>query len=140
MSFNAQRQGASVAPPQPDTQGMLVITSAPDTVRGLIGTSLVDAGELSVAGTYECMIMTDGWMVATAAVRASAVTGTVPATFITRWADGTTRDTVGGSNLVANTAQVLDLTDLNGQRRAYLTIVIGGGEAVTFNRAEFNGL
>lgn len=140
MAFNSQRQGATAAPPQPDTQGNLVITKAPDGARGLLGTSLVAAGALSVVGAYEAEIMTDGWLTVEVALRASAVSGTVNPVLKTRWADGTDRDTATGSNLVANTMQEYALTALNGQRRAYVTFSLDAAESVTFNRAEFNGL
>lgn len=140
MAFNAQRQGASAAPLQPDTQGYLVITDAPARARGLIGTALTDAGALAVEGTYEAMVMTDGWLTVEVALRASAVTGTVNPVLKTKWMDGTDRTTDTGVDLVANTAQTYALTTLNGQRRAYVTFAVGSGESVTFDRAEYNGL
>ena len=133
------RQGASVAPRVPESQGILVLTKAPDTVRGFLGTDLSTVGPLTAVGDYECEILTDGWASVAAHVRASAVTGTVRPTLITRWNDGTIRDTNGVTDFVGGTAQTVTVTNLNGQRRAFLTFSVGAAEAVTFNRAEFNG-
>jgi hypothetical protein len=140
MSGNSVRQGFSVAPRVPETQAHLVITSAPDAARGLVGQSLKQAGAISVVGTYQCEIITEGWALVSAHVKVSAVTGTVRPTLITKWlSDNSTRDTTGSTDFIANTQQDLTLTDLNGQRRAYLSFDVGAAESVTFSRGEFNG-
>lgn len=134
-----QRQGTTVAPRVPESQGALCLTAGPDTVRGFLGRDLSEIGELTAVGTYEAEILTDGWASVAAHVRVSAVTGTVRPLLITRWNDRTTRDTTGSTDFVGATLQTLTLTNLNGQRRAFLTFAIGAAEAVTFDRAEFNG-
>lgn len=139
MSGDMKRQGFSVAPRVPESQGHLVITKVPEGVRGYIGQALADAGAITGVGTYEAEVITDGWALVQAHVKVSAVTGTVRPLLITRWNDGTTRDTTGSADFVANTQQDLELTNLNGQRRAFLTFAVGAAESVTFSRAEFNG-
>jgi hypothetical protein len=133
------RQGTTVAPRVPESQGILALTKAPDNARGLLGSDLSVVGALTAVGAYECEILTDNWASVVAHVRASAVTGTVRPLLITRWNDGTTRDTTGSTDFVANTAQSLTLSTLNGQRRAFLTFSLDAAESVTFNRAEYNG-
>lgn len=139
MAGMGHRQGTAVAPRVPESQGWLVFTKVPELARGFIGQDLPAVGAVTVAGTYECEILTEGWALVSAHVRASAVTGTVRPTLITRWVDGNTRDTTGAADFVANTQQDLTLTDLNGQRKAFLTFAVGAGESVTFDRGEFNG-
>jgi hypothetical protein len=133
------RQGTSVAPRIPESQGVLVLTSAPDPVRGLLGSDLSTVGALTAVGDYEAEILSDGWATVSAHVRASAVTGTVRPVLITKWNNRTTRDTTGAADFVATTRQSLTLSNLNGQRRAYLTFSVGAAESVTFDQAEFNG-
>lgn len=133
------RQGTTVAPRVPESQGVLCVTKAPDNARGFLGRDLPELGAITTVGAYECEILCDNWSSVVAHVRASAVTGTVRPVLVTRWNDGTTRDTNGVTDLVANTAQTLTLSGLNGQRRAYLTFSVDAAESVTFNRAEFNG-
>jgi len=133
------RQGTTVAPRVPESQGILALTKAPDIARGLLGRDLSELGSLTAVGDYEAEILTDGWATVSAHVRVSAVTGTVRPLLITRWNDGTTRDTTGSTDFVANTRQSLTLSNLNGQRRAFVTFSVGAAEAATFNQAEFNG-
>jgi hypothetical protein len=143
------RQASAVAPRIPDTQGIFCLTAWPDTSPGgrLSGAALSlpqtnpnGAGVLNVPGTYECEVLCDGWNVLEAAVRVSAVTGNVIPYLRTRWADKTTRLESAGVNLVASTPQTLSLTNLRGQRKAYLVFTLAPGDSVTFDRAEFNGL
>ncbi len=137
-----KRQGATVAPRVPESQGWLVVTKAPDNARGMIGAALTDIGGtglVDIEGDYECEIITEGWATVAVHVRVSAEVGSVVPTLITRWFDATTRDTTGAVALAANTLQTLTLTNLNGQRRALLTFTIASGESLTFDRAEFNG-
>lgn len=137
-----KRQGATVAPRVPESQGWLVVTKAPDNARGMIGAALTDIGGtglVDIEGDYECEIITEGWATVSAHVRVSAEVGAVVPTLITRWFDATTRDTTGAVALAANTLQTLTLTNLNGQRRALLAFTIASGESLTFDRAEFNG-
>lgn len=137
-----KRQGATVAPRVPESQGWLVVTKAPDNARGMIGAALTDIGGtglVDIEGDYECEIITEGWATVAVHVRVSAEVGAVIPKLITRWVDGTTRDTTGAAAFAANALQSLALTNLNGQRKAYLTFTIGSGEQLTFDRAEFNG-
>jgi hypothetical protein len=133
------RQGTSVAPRVAESQGVLVLTTVPDLARGLLGRDLSDLGVINVVGTYECEVITDNWATLSAHVRVSAVSGTVRPLLITKWNNRTTRDSVGAADFVATTRQSLQLTNLNGQRRAFLTFTIDATEAVTFDQAEFNG-
>jgi alpha-glucuronidase len=134
-----QRQGASLAPRIPESQGWLVLTAVPDTARGLLGASLVAAGALSIEGDYECELVTDTWDRVTAYVRCSAVVGTVAPSLVTKWMDRTTHNSDVGVDFVANTMQTLTLSSLGGQRKAYLKFTIASGESLTFDRSEFIG-
>lgn len=134
------RQGTGAAPRVPETQGHFCFDVVPDGCRSLIGKALAMAGEITVPGTYECRIITDGFNVFEAQLRASAVTGTIAPTIATRYQDNTVRDSDAGVDFVANTMQELELLNLRGQRYVFLTFTVGAGEAITFNRAEFNGL
>lgn len=137
-----KRQGATVAPRVPESQGWLVVTKAPDNARGMLGAALTDIGGtglVDIEGDYECEIITEGWATVAVHVRASAEVGAVIPSLITRWFDGTTRDSASGIAMVAAAAQTLSLSNLNGQRRALLTFTIASGESLTFDRAEFNG-
>jgi hypothetical protein len=144
----SSRQNAVIAPRIPDTQGYLCLTAAPLPSERYIGRAIAlpstnqnGTGVLNVAGTYECEIMCDGWSNLDIAVRCSAVGGAaVVPSLRTKWQDGTTRTDVPGVALVANTAQVLSLATLKGQRKAYLVFTLVGGDSLTFDRAEFNGL
>lgn len=144
----SSRQNAVVAPRIPDTQGYLCLTDAPVKSERYIGRAIAlpsthqnGTGALNIAGTYECEIFTDGWSNLDITVRCSAVAGAavVPA-LRTKWQDGTTRTDVPGVALAANTPQTLSLTTLKGQRKAYLVFTLAGGDSLTFDRAEFNGL
>ena len=93
-----KRQGATVAPRVPESQGWLVVTKAPDAARGMIGAALTDiggTGVVDVEGDYECEIITEGWATVAAHVRVSAETGAVVPVLKTKWMDATARDTTG---------------------------------------------
>jgi hypothetical protein len=134
----SNRQASLIAPRIPDSQHYLIVTNAGNQ-KGLLGKALVTLGSLG-PGTYECEISVEGMAECSVHLRCSAVTGTVTPVFETRWLDGTQRATAPGATAFAvNTAQTLTLTNLKGQKKAYVVITIGGSAALTFNRAEFNG-
>lgn len=143
------RQGVAVAPRIPDTQGFCCLTAAPTPSQRFIGRAIAlpfgdninGTGILNIPGVYECEILCDGWSSVDVTVRCSAIAGAAVVPFLrTRWADGTTRLEAAGVALVANTPQTLTLNVLKGQRKAYLVFTLAGGDALTFDRAEFNGL
>jgi hypothetical protein len=144
----SSRQGVVVAPRIPDTQGYCCLTAAPLPSERYIGRAIAfpstnqnGSGILNVAGTYECEILCDGWSSLDVTIRCSAIAGAAVTPFLrTRWLDGTTRLEAAGVAIVANTPQTLTLNTLKGQRKAYLVFVLAGGDALTFDRAEFNGL
>jgi hypothetical protein len=142
------RQGMSAQPRIPETQGLCCLTTAPTASERWIGraiaipnTTMNGTGPLTVVGTYECEILTDFCTAIDVAVRCSAVAGAAVIPYLrTKWADGTTRDEAAGVALAANTPQVLSLTALKGQRKAYLVFALAAGNSLTFDRAEFNTL
>lgn len=134
-------QGASVAPKVPDTSAHLEFVTVPDGAQGLAGKVLLDCGSITAPGTYVCRVNSTGMNYLAMNLRPSAVTGTFAPSLRTTWlADGSARTTVAGANFAANTNQQLEITDLRGQRSVELVFTIPGGGAVTFDRAEFNGL
>ena len=148
MATIAARQESSPDKRRSETQGYLVIDSAPD--QSFVGQRLISAGALSTAGTYVCHIDTHDWSALEAILKPSAVTGTVTP-YLDRMYHNRReiRDTVSGIAFVVATRQVLSTTTVIGTQRFQVRIVVAGGASVTFDPgsdptaqtalAEFNG-
>ncbi|MGA0060505.1 MAG: hypothetical protein ACO3RU_13045 [Planctomycetota bacterium] len=132
-------------------QGLLVLTSVPSAAaNGLIGTKLVDAGALTVAGDYICLVPLAG-MVSEVEVhlKATFASGTVSSANDTLY---TIRDFTAPSSwttktgfssdgaLTTATLQSSTCAALKGEQYAQVKITIGATTSATFTVAEYNGL
>ncbi len=139
MSSRMQ-QAQTVARKLPDTDGLLSLTRVPDAMQSKKNVVLIEAGELP-PGEYACRIYTTEMTTLEVNLRPSSVVGAFAPTLRTCWlADNSDRDTDAGVNFVDDTNQELTLTPLLGQRFAELVFTVPPGGAITFDRAEFNGL
>lgn len=111
--------------------------------NSLLGKTLVELGSITQVGTLHCDIDVTGMADVEVHVRASAVTGTVTPSCFTTYADGATSKTAltdsGAGDFVANVARTFSISGLKGVKNVRFQFVIGAGEAITFDRAEFNG-
>jgi hypothetical protein len=132
-------------------QGLLVIAAIPSGAAGdLIGTNLVDAGELTVQGDYYCLVPLAGMVTELEVfLNATFASGTVTSDLNTLYvvrdmtAPATWGDKTAGSDDGALTTTVLQepvITTLRGERFASLKLTLAGGAEATFTQAEFNGI
>ena len=131
-------------------QGPIIIAAVPATGdRSLIGTALVDAGQLTVLGVYRCLIPLAG-MVSELQVflNATFASGTVSSDLDTLYwvrnvndTSGWSKKTAGGSDGALSTTvlQSSTIATLAGEQWAVLDITLGTAAACTFTRAEFCG-
>lgn len=112
----------------------LVITSAPNGARNLIGLRLVEAGVLSVVGDYECQFATHGFSGVEVSLKPNNVTGTVAPTFVRlRHNRVAVRETATGStNFVDATLQTYEFAVLRGTIWCAVRFTLGSGEDVEF--------
>ncbi len=131
-------------------QDRLVITAVPaGASSGLIGKTLVEAGALTVAGAYECLVPITGLRTElqvhlTATIAAGTASSalntlfhvtnaTTPSTWINKTA-GT-----GAGSLTTTTRQSSSIATLRGEQLARVTITLASSPNVTFTMAEYNG-
>ena len=131
-------------------QGPIVIAAVPSGGNeALVGTLLVDAGSLTVLGTYRCLIPLSG-LVSSVAVylQATFASGTVTSGldslyWVRSVSDPSTwtKKTAGaGDGAMATTVlQTATLTPA-GEQYAILDITLATAAACTFTRAEYCGL
>lgn len=132
-------------------QDRLVLIAVPATAnQSLIGKPLNEAGALTVAGTYDCLIPLAG-MVSTVQVHLTATiaAGTASSACSTtyympngtdpsQWTNKTAFS--GTGSLTSTTRQTSTLTTLAGEQYAWLRITLASTPNVTFTQAEYNGL
>jgi hypothetical protein len=132
-------------------QGLLVIAAVPTAAaNGLIGQNLVDAGALSVAGDYYCLVPLAG-MVTEVEVHLNAtfasgtVTSDLNSLYVVRnlstpstWVNKTAGADDGA--LTTTVLQTSDITGLRGEQYASLKLTLAGGASATFTQAEYNGI
>lgn len=133
------------------TQDRIVITAVPSTAAGgLVGKTLVEAGALTVAGTYECLVPLTGLtslleVHLTATITAGTVTSSLNtlyyvsnATSPSTWTNKTAG--TGTGSLSTTVRQTSTLSTLRGEQFARLTLTLASSPNVTFTQGEFNGL
>lgn len=131
-------------------QGPLVLAVVPTAAaQGLVGTNLVDAGQLTTLGVYRCLIPLAG-MVSEVQIflQATFGSGTVVSDIDTLyWVrspnDPTTwtKKTAGSGDgsLSTTVLQSATLSTLAGEQYAVVDITLGTAAACTFTRAEWCG-
>lgn len=132
-------------------QGRLILAVVPALAeQSLRGTPLTEAGSLTVAGVYRCLIPLAG-MVSTLEVHLTATIGASTATtdldtlyWVENASDPTTwtKKTAGSGDgaLTTTTLQASTITTLRGEQYAVMDITLGASPTVTFTRAEWNGI
>jgi hypothetical protein len=131
-------------------QDRLIITAVPAAAAAsLIGKTLVDAGQLTVAGTYEVIIPTSGLSVIEVHLQATFATGTVSSGLFSLYyvsnaatpSTWTNKQTGTGTGSLSTTVrQSSTIAALKGEQYCRLTLTLGGTTACTFTQAEYNGL
>lgn len=133
-----------------NAQAPLVLAVVPSGAsQGLVGTYLVDAGALTVAGVYRCLIPLSGLVTElevhlTATIAASTASSDLDTLYWVRTpGDPTTwsKKTAGTGDgaLTTTVLQTSAITDLAGEQYAVMDITLGATPNVTFTRAEYNG-
>lgn len=131
-------------------QGPIRIAAVPSGGNaGLIGTNLVDAGQLTVLGVYRCLIPLTGLVSSVSLfLKATFASGTVTTDFDSLYWVRTPTDTTtwtkktagsGDGAMTTATLQTITLTPA-GEQYAVLDITLGTAAACTFTQAEFCGL
>lgn len=132
-------------------QALLIISAVPATAaNSLIGQPLVDAGALSVAGDYYCLVPLAGMVTELEVhLKATFASGTVtsdlnslyvvrnfstPSTWVNKTAGA------NGGALSTTVLQSSDITGLRGEQYASLKLTLAGGASATFTQAEYNGI
>jgi hypothetical protein len=132
-------------------QGLLMIASVPAAAdNALVGQNLVDAGELTVAGDYQCLVPMAGMVTElevhlTATFAAGSVTSDLGSLYVVRdFTDPTTWvEKVAGTGdgaLTTTVRQSSDIAGLRGEQYALLKVTLAGGAEATFTQAEYNGI
>lgn len=131
-------------------QGPIRIAAVPAGGNaGLIGTNLVDAGELTVLGVYRCLIPLTGLVSGVSVfLKATFASGTVTSDLDSLYWVRTPTDTstwtkkTAGSNDGAMSSTVLQTSTLtpSGEQYAVLDITLGTAAACTFTVGEYCGL
>lgn len=131
-------------------QGPIRIAAVPSGGNaGLIGTNLVDAGQLTVLGVYRCLVPLTGLVSSVSLfLKATFASGTVTTDFDSLYWVRTPTDTTtwtkktagsGDGAMTTATLQTITLTPA-GEQYAVLDITLGTAAACTFTQAEFCGL
>jgi hypothetical protein len=132
-------------------QGLLLIAAVPaGAANSLIGQYLVDAGELTEAGDYYCLIPLAGMVTELeVSLKATFASGTVTSDLGSLYyvrnftAPATWVEKTAGANdgaLTTATLQTSDLSGLRGEQFAFLKLTLAGGAEATFTQAEYNGI
>jgi hypothetical protein len=132
-------------------QRRLLIAKVPATASAsLIGRTLIEAGALTVAGIYRCLIPISGLASSLEVFLTAAWSGgTVSSDLDTLYFVGDTVDDTtwrkktagsGDGSLTTATPQSPTIATLKGEQYAVLDITLTGTSSVTFSVAEYNGL
>lgn len=132
-------------------QGPLIIHSVPSGASGaLVGALLTDAGALTVAGAYTCLIPIAGCVdTVEVHLKATISAGTASsATDTLYWvqnpSDASTwtvkTSATGDGSLTTTVLQSATITGLKGEQYAQCVITLASSPNVTFTQAEWNGL
>lgn len=115
----------------------LSITAAPNGAEALVNKPLLEAGQLSVAGVYECAVRTSGLSAADFHLMPSQFAGTAfaPSVALTYANGRKTKTPVAGANFAAGTLQKLSLTGINGEQIAILSFTLPAATTITFDPA-----
>lgn len=118
-------------------QHALIITGAPAGATSLIGKPLLEAGQLTVAGVYECAIVTAGLGAADVHLMPSQFAGTAFAPSVAlAYANGRKLKTaVAGVNFVAATIQKVSLPTILGEHHAIVSFTLPAATTITFDPA-----
>lgn len=132
------------------TQNLLVLVAVPATAPGsLVGKALVDAGALTVAGTYDCLIPLSGIVNKiechlTATIAAGTASSALNTTYFisnaavpSMWTAKTAG--TGAGSLTTASLQTSSISTLAGEQYAWLRITLASSPNVTFTVAEYNG-
>lgn len=131
-------------------QGPIRIAAVPTGGNaGLIGTNLVDAGQLTVLGVYRCLVPLTGLVSSVSLfLKATFASGTVTTDFDSLYWVRTPTDTStwtkktagsGDGAMTTATLQTITLTP-TGEQYAVLDITLATAAACTFTQAEYCGM
>lgn len=124
------------------THDWLRITKVPVGASGaLVGTRLIDAGALAVAGVYECEIRVDGLKSLDIRLKATFASGSSTTSGGSSYADRTTvlQAFTGVGAMSTTVEQALTIAALKGEKYAKV-IITTVGVLVNFTVAEVLGL
>lgn len=116
-------------------QDHLIIASVPaGAPQGLIGLRLIDAGELTVEGTYSCLFYTDSFSNVVVELKPVSVTGTFAPSLQRLLTNGQgVLSTDAGSNFAAGTGQSITATNLRGVSKCRIDFTIPTSGAIDFS-------
>lgn len=124
------------------THDWLRITKVPAAASGaLVGTRLIDAGALAVAGAYECELRVDGLKSLDIRLKATFASGSSTTSGGSSYADRVTalQAWTGAGAMTTAVEQALTITALKGEKYAKV-IITTVGVLVNFTVAEVLGL
>ena len=134
-------------------QDRIVITAVPNGASaGLIGQTLVNAGALTVAGAYECLVPISGFrqafeVILTATWSGGTVTSALNTLYFvsnaalpSTWTNKTAGTGAGAMTSTTRQTASLAAANLRGEQYARVTLTLAGTTSVTFTQAEYNGL
>lgn len=129
MSIGNQTLQAAVG-----QQTLLYLTKVPAGVsREMMQKSLLEVGQLSVAGDYEAAFEVGGVSDIEVHLMPSQVAGAFAPTLVTTYANGgKTKGSAAGANFAAGVLQSLTLSGIKGVKKAIVKFTIPGGGSVTF--------
>lgn len=132
-------------------QDRIVIAAVPSGAAGdLVGKYLSDAGALTVAGAYECLIPLSGLTTIlevhlTATIAAGTASTALNTLFYVSnaanpsvWTNKTAG--TGAGSLSTTVRQTSTISTLRGEQFARLTITLASSPNVTFTQAQYNGI
>lgn len=132
------------------TQNLLVLVGVPAGAPGsLVGTALVDAGALTVAGNYDVLVPLSG-IVTKLEVHLKATIGSGTASsalnttyFLSNAANPSSwvakTAGTGAGSLTTTVLQSSSISTIVGEQYAWLRITLASSPNVTFTQGEYNG-
>lgn len=132
-------------------QDLLVLVAVPAGASpGLVGTQLVHAGALTVAGTYDCLVPLTGVTIKgelhlTATITSGSASSAVHTLYFvsdmldpSSWVTKTAWSSAGA--LTTTVRQTVSLSTFAGEQFSLLRLTLASTPNVTFTQAEYNGI